>query len=46
MKRLAEYSFLTREDTFEVPLKRMLYDEATVMWDIDASVKYSLHFQV
>ena len=31
MKRLAEYAFLTREDIFECPLKRILFDEAIVM---------------
>ena len=48
MKRLAEYAFMgmTREDAYEFPLKRILFDEAIASWDIDASIKYSLHFEV
>lgn len=46
VKRLNEYAFLTKEEIYENPLKRILFDEAIIMWDIDCSIKYSLNFQV
>ena len=46
MKRLNEYAFLTKDEIFENPIKRILFDEAIIMWDIDCSIKYSLHFQM
>jgi hypothetical protein len=45
-KRLNEYAFLTREELYENPIKRILFDEAVIMWNIECSIKYSLHFQV
>jgi hypothetical protein len=46
VKRLGEYAFLTTEELYSNPLHRLYFDEALVMWDIDAVVKYSLHYQV
>jgi acyl-CoA oxidase len=45
-KRLNEYAFLTKEQLYENPIKRILFDEAVITWDLAASIKYSLHFQV
>lgn len=46
VKKLNEYAFLTKEEIFDNPVKRIIFDEAIIMWDIDCSIKYSLHFQV
>lgn len=46
VKRLSEYAFLTHDELFQNPLHRLYFDEALCMWDIDAVVKYSLHYQV
>ena len=46
VKRLNEYAFLTKEEIFENPVKRILFDEAIIMWNIECSIKCSLHFQV
>lgn len=37
---------MTKEEIFENPVKRILFDEAIIMWDIDCSIKYSLNFQM
>jgi hypothetical protein len=37
---------LTKEEIFENPVKRILFDEAIISWDLECSIKYSLHFQV
>jgi acyl-CoA oxidase len=46
VKRLGEYAFLTQDDLYGNPLKRLDFDETLVMWNIDAVIKYSLHYQM
>ena len=36
-------SFLTDKELMDNPLNRLMFDEAIIMVDNDASVKYSLH---
>ncbi|CAF0988482.1 unnamed protein product, partial [Brachionus calyciflorus] len=44
--KIKKYNFINEDIQMERPLKRILFDEAIVLWDIDTSVKYSLHFQM
>jgi len=46
VKKLNEYAFLTERELIDNPLKRLMFDEATIMLDNDCNVKFSLHSQV